>query len=81
MSTAQASGYPDSGSPLAATNSNATVTIGGQNAPVSFAGLAPGFVGLYQINVIVPSGIATGLQIMTVSIGGVTSVSTGIYVQ
>jgi len=37
-----------------------TVTIGGQNAQVFFAGLAPGFAGLYQVNAIVPSGITPG---------------------
>ena len=31
-----------------------TATIGGVNASVSFAGLAPGFVGLYQVNAVVP---------------------------
>jgi uncharacterized protein (TIGR03437 family) len=34
-----------------------TVTVGGQNAQVLFAGLAPGYVGLYQVNVVVPPGI------------------------
>jgi uncharacterized protein (TIGR03437 family) len=34
-----------------------TVTIGGQSAQVLFAGLAPGYAGLYQVNAIVPSGI------------------------
>ena len=33
--------------PLAATNATPTVTVGGVNAPVSFSGLAPGYVGLY----------------------------------
>ena len=37
-----------------------TVTIGGINAPVAFQGLAPGFVGLYQVNAVVPSGVAPG---------------------
>jgi uncharacterized protein (TIGR03437 family) len=51
-----------------------TVTIGGVAAPVAFAGLTPGSVGLYQINVTVPSGVAnnnaTSFQI---SVSGQTS--------
>jgi adhesin/invasin len=46
--------------------------IGGQQAQVSFSGLAPGFPGLYQINATVPAGL-TGNQQVTVSIGGQTS--------
>jgi uncharacterized protein (TIGR03437 family) len=34
-----------------------TATIGGINVPVQFAGATSGFVGLYQVNVAVPSGI------------------------
>ena len=37
-----------------------TVTIGGIAAPVVFQGLAPGFVGRYQVNVVVPSGVSPG---------------------
>ena len=37
-----------------------TVTIGGINAPVDFQGLAPGFVGLYQVNAVVPAGVEPG---------------------
>ena len=37
-----------------------TVRIGGSAATVEFAGLAPGFVGLYQVNVRVPANAQTG---------------------
>lgn len=48
-----------------------TVTIGGQPAAVSFSGLAPGFVGLYQINVQVPTGLPAGSQQLVLTSGGV----------
>lgn len=35
-----------------------TVLIGGIEAPIQYQGLAPGFVGLYQVNVIVPAGVS-----------------------
>lgn len=37
-----------------------SVLIGGVEAPVQYDGLAPGFVGLYQINVTIPGGVQTG---------------------
>ena len=39
------------------------MTIGGIDAPVTFQGLAPGFVGLYQINVTVPSLVRPGEEV------------------
>ena len=68
-----ASGDPAPSSPLATTKSPATVTIGGLPASISFSGLAPGFAGLYQINAVVPAGVAPGTQPVVVTIGGQTS--------
>jgi uncharacterized protein (TIGR03437 family) len=47
-------------SPLSVTVVKPTVTIGGVAAGVTFAGLAPGFVGLYQVNAAVPAGVSPG---------------------
>jgi minor extracellular serine protease Vpr len=76
-----ASGDPASSTLLSLTTSTPTVTIGGVPAPVSFSGLAPGFAGLYQINVTVPSTISAGTQPIVVSIGGQSSKASGISVQ
>jgi uncharacterized protein (TIGR03437 family) len=37
------------------------------DATVSFGGLAPGYVGLYQINFVVPSGLASGPGMVNIS--------------
>jgi uncharacterized protein (TIGR03437 family) len=67
-------GYPAPPSPLAYVVDTVTVTIGGVNAPVFFAGLSPGFTGLYQVNATVPSGIAPNQQApLVLSQGGRTS--------
>jgi minor extracellular serine protease Vpr len=76
-----ASGDPAPSTVLAATTSTPVVTIGGATAPVSFSGLAPGFAGLYQINVTVPSAIGAGQQPVVVSIGGQISKASGIMVR
>ena len=56
--------------------------IGGVSADVSFSGLAPGLVGVYQINVNVPDGVASGNAVpVTLAIGGVTSNTVTIAVQ
>jgi uncharacterized protein (TIGR03437 family) len=69
-----ATGYPAPASPLAATIETPTVKIGGIAATVRFSGLAPGFVGLYQVDVQVPADAPTGDQVpLSIVIGGVES--------
>jgi minor extracellular serine protease Vpr len=66
-------GQPGPNNTSATTKVQPTITIGGQTASIQYSGLAPGFVGLYQVNATVPSGIGTGSQNIVCSIGGVTS--------
>ena len=68
-------GSPAPSKPLAQTTTTPTVTIGGVQATnVQFSGLAPGYVGLYQVNVQVPATVATGTAVpVIISIGGKTS--------
>jgi blue copper oxidase len=49
---------------------NFAMTVGGQNAAVTFAGLAPGLVGLYQFNVTQPAVAATGDALVQASVNG-----------
>ncbi len=77
------SGVPAAGPPLLSqTTTTPTVTIGGQNAAVSFAGLSPGYAGLYQVNVAVPSNASTGSAVpISLSIGGKTTEAATLPVQ
>lgn len=59
-----------------------TVTIGGAQVPASFAGLAPGFVGVYQVNALVPLGITPGSAVpLSVTLNGAASQTVTIAVQ
>ncbi len=69
-----ASGAPASLQSLSPTTTNPSVTIGGIQATVSFSGLAPGFVGLYQVNAEVPPNSPNGNAVQVVlTIGGLVS--------
>uniref|UniRef100_Q02B28 NHL repeat containing protein n=1 Tax=Solibacter usitatus (strain Ellin6076) TaxID=234267 RepID=Q02B28_SOLUE len=68
-----ASGDAASTTTLSPTVIKPAVTIGGFDSAVIFSGLAPGFIGLYQINVTVPAAVATGTVDLTVLSNGVTS--------
>ena len=60
-------------SPLAAVNSFASVAVDGKAAPVLFAGLTPGFIGLYQINFQVPADAPTGDRKLEIFQGGMAA--------
>lgn len=75
-------GQVSSADPLARTTATPEVKIGGKAAQVLFSGLAPGIVGLYQVNVIVPTDSATGTDVeLTIQQSGVTSRSSRLPVQ
>jgi uncharacterized protein (TIGR03437 family) len=74
VSPSQGSGVPAPTSPLAKTQATPVVTIDGQAGQVSFAGLTPGTVGLYQIDVKVPDSVQPGNAVpVKLTIGGVDS--------
>ncbi len=71
-----------SGSPLVLTVAQPTVTMGAKTARVLFSGLAPGFVGLWQINAEVPQDVSPGPAVpMSITAGGVASNTVTIAVQ
>jgi uncharacterized protein (TIGR03437 family) len=70
------SGQPGPSNPLAFSTVQPTVTLGGTTLPVLFSGLAPGMVGVDQINVSVPFTVPDGMSVPLVITQG--SVSTSI---
>jgi uncharacterized protein (TIGR03437 family) len=74
VSNQPADGSASPSNPVAKTAANTQVTIGGKPAVVTFSGLAPGFVGEYQVNALVPAGISAGSAVpVVVSVGGTAS--------
>ena len=60
--------------PLNLTVVTPVVMIGGSSAEVLFSGMAPGFVGLYQVNARVPTAAPAGDEVpLEIEIGGKTS--------
>jgi uncharacterized protein (TIGR03437 family) len=60
----------------------ATVSIGGVTVTPSFAGLAPNFAGLYQVNALVPANATVGSNVpVFITVGGVVSNTVTIAIQ
>jgi uncharacterized protein (TIGR03437 family) len=73
---------PSDGSVLYETVATPTIMIGGIAATPLFSGVAPGFAGLYQIDLQVPSGVSNGDAVpITVSMPGSTTASATIAIQ
>ena len=62
-------GAPARSSPLSGV-AEASATIGGRPAQVLFAGLAPGYVGLMQANLLIPNDAPAGAQPVVLTIRG-----------
>lgn len=50
-----------------------TATVGGQRADVLFAGLTPQAVGLGQVNLVIPQGLAPGRHTLVITVGNQAS--------
>jgi len=64
---------PNNPRPLSVLTDSVSVTIGGQQAEVLWAGLAPSYVGLGQINVRVPMDLPAGLWPVIITVNGVSN--------
>lgn len=72
-----ADGHPTPKSPLLSTSSDIKVFVNSDFVPqsdIEFSGLAPGFVGLWQINVKVPPNVPPGPVPVFVDLEGINSV-------
>ncbi len=73
-------GQPAPASPPAWTVAQPDVLIAGQfTAKVLFSGLAPGLAGVYQVNVVIPSGLRPGQYAITWKVGSAAGDSTGTF--
>jgi adhesin/invasin len=73
ISPSLADGTAAPATPLSLITGIVQVMIGGKPAQVSYAGVAPGFAGLSQINAIIPTGLTPGDQPVFISTNGVSS--------
>jgi uncharacterized protein (TIGR03437 family) len=72
---------PASSTTLSWTDDKTVVGFGGATASASFSGLAPSYIGLYQINVVVPADAPSGNADLTVTVNGIAGKSVKIAIQ
>jgi uncharacterized protein (TIGR03437 family) len=69
VSNAPADGEGGPVTTLARALADVRVTLGGLDSEVQFAGLAPGLVGVYQVNFLVPAGVRNGADLVVTANG------------
>jgi len=73
VTPATTTGQAAAADPLSRTQATPNVTVGGIPAELLFSGLTPGYVGLYQLNVRLGTGVPAGLETpLVVSVSVVT---------
>jgi uncharacterized protein (TIGR03437 family) len=80
VSPTVATGAAASSTVLSYAKTSYSATVAGLNATVAFSGLAPGFVALGQVNLVVPAA-PSGLQSLVLTGGGVSSNTVKIQIQ
>ncbi len=81
VSPAVATGTAGLASPLSLTTAAPVVTLGGASAQVLFAGLSPGLVALYQVNIVIPAGAPSGELDVVIQVGDQVSKAVKLVVQ
>jgi uncharacterized protein (TIGR03437 family) len=71
---------PTSPFSLVPTDTPVSATINSQAMTIDFLGMAPGYVGLGQANLVIPSGLAAGTYPVVITIGSVSSQAANITV-
>ena len=67
-----ATGAPAPFDPLSQVSASVTAMVGSQTANVTFAGMSPGWVGLFQVNFRVPQ-LRSGDASLSITVGGAAS--------
>ncbi len=63
-------------------NTTVTAVVNGTELPVACAGLAPGYIGLYQANILIPGAIPPGLGVpLALKQGGQSSNAVALAIQ